>query len=417
MPLWSMLPPLELRGLGTPLVESIDHYLVRLAEACASTPQRIVQRAMLAYGDAWKPHASFRTAGVVAGLTELTRTPHLASGTLIKLVHVLAPSARQLRSRKWCPKCYQHWSHESWEPMFWTIPYTSLCALHEVMLESHCRMCGAAQPLLSVRDERTRCFSCKIPLGFDAKPAAATPLARWVDNIILDLIEMCGDPDTHPVPRENMVLLRRHLIARPMSNCRSIEMRKFRSKYITSNCIKLPLRTLINLCALQSVRPRALLLTPAEAFSPTLFPEFKEIDQLPLGSPETRECDRAVKTIQRLLSDPDAPLLPFEIALQLLGVDRRMRLGFGHLRADYRQAIGRQEPWPSSTLTRRLLVAAYRIADTSVSTVRPGSVRTVSRHLSEVHSVSPKLSLRGAKAAIQLVRARNAVDRELHETR
>jgi hypothetical protein len=146
---WNLeLPPLSPRsrlytlepiGVGTPFVESLTSYLVRLAEAHCVFPGTLLQKVLVpqmavlfpqkssnallnAIGDsahainAAGPHAQ----RMVAALEALTCRRDLRSLTLLLWANVLFGKGAIRPKKAWCPACYEAWQrcgHPVYDPL------------------------------------------------------------------------------------------------------------------------------------------------------------------------------------------------------------------------------------------------------------------------------------------------------------
>lgn len=152
---------LEPIGVGTPTVESLTGYLMRLAEAhCVSMSALVTGEllpAMKPHGLGTRPAATwlgnhgpqFNGMGdtareAVAALTHLTGRPDLVSLTMRSWAEVLAPHGL-LRlgkhARVWCRACYAEALERGtslFEPLLWSIAVVVVCPRHRRRLSEQC---------------------------------------------------------------------------------------------------------------------------------------------------------------------------------------------------------------------------------------------------------------------------------------
>lgn len=180
------LPPI---GIGTPMVESLTGYLVRLAEAhCVS--------AGVLYGKEIRPVAgkgnifSFRPAtdagysthtingfGSPArdfghSLEMLTGHRDLRHLTMLTWARVLPRSALLRRFRAWCDSCLRVWRQAGqpiYEPLLWALRAVTVCPYHRHLLRQLCPHCERLIGPLDCRSRSGYCSRC----GQSLVPTAA----------------------------------------------------------------------------------------------------------------------------------------------------------------------------------------------------------------------------------------------------
>lgn len=177
---------LEPLGLGTPEVESLTGYVVRLAEAhCVSTSALVTEEvlpAMKPQGLGSRPAATwlgnhgphFNGMGdtareAVEALTHLTGRPDLVSLTLRPWAEVLAPHGL-LRlgkhPRVWCSSCYAEALERGaplYEQLLWAIAVVVVCPRHRQRLRDRCPYndCARVLPGIAARARPGHCSWCQ----------------------------------------------------------------------------------------------------------------------------------------------------------------------------------------------------------------------------------------------------------------
>lgn len=324
-PRTTWLPPVGLRGVGDALVESFDHYLTRLAHICATDVKSLV-RAVNAYSTDVVCDAPISgglstrnfPAKFVQAVETLTGQSTLHCGTLSSLRFVLRGSGDTDLdlSRRWCPMCYRDWvPDDSYEPLVWSLPFYSHCSLHGVRLNNRCAHCGAYQSALRPFRLRRCCVRCGKELvdGVQAHPRSS--IEKWVDELILEVAKLCGDPQTPVIAAESYKTFLGGLRKTP-SRTLSSAANDFRSNLSLKGPSRLTFRSLINLCAVQSIRPSMLLLCPLQASSPTLLDERDIFAELPLPPRKFAvHVERLAIVLSRLLKRRARPLIPMKVAL------------------------------------------------------------------------------------------------------
>lgn len=418
---WTILPPVGLRGVGTNLVESPEHYLARLSQACGTSPHKLAEQIWIASGRptvkgrdprrAWTllPESAFmETVGRMTGQHDLE------CGTLLTFRHILSDGwTGGSRLRRWCPVCFLDWQeNSSWEPLAWMVPFLTRCPVHETRLESNCLRCGARQRSRRSYRLRRKCAACRSPLGWHVKPDSMTHIERWVDGVVLDFVSMCADPDIRPIPYARVNELLRYV-----ANDQTFRPRHFAtfSRRLRLECRgRLTLVTLVNLCALLGMRPRDLLLAPVEAFSPRLFEDWSEFIELPLRySKRAVEMKRAARVLERLSSNCRQPLLPLQSVLAEFDLlDGLLGDAFSPAIAAYTKAFKAQSQPPDSTLFYRTVKTALHLTRGGVASSNQADANSLASRLSTLHGGSPALARWALRGARHLYKVIAKVDQE-----
>lgn len=196
---FSLLPPLELRRDAEGNVESLDHYVCRLAY-CAGLGSGALSRML--YCPPMPPgrgglHSSNRSGWIGPGdlvqetvhrLTIATGVPDLHRATFLNLSPALASRgisnvSSASTSRRWCPVCYLKWDEDSsFEPLCWAFGALSLCPIHSCRMHTRCQRCGCRQRHSTKYSDRRHCRCCRAPLGYNAEVIAASAYPRWINR-------------------------------------------------------------------------------------------------------------------------------------------------------------------------------------------------------------------------------------------
>jgi transcriptional regulator with XRE-family HTH domain len=179
----SRLFSLEPIGIGTPQVESLTSYLIRLAELhCLSLPI-LISRLISPYLQTTFPKQwSSRSLGAlfqkaralqshgdlakdfVQALEALTLRKDLSFLTLSVWSNVLSHKGLLRNHKAWCPFCYQQgWqsNHLLYEPLLWSIEAVKVCPRHHINLVENCPHCGSQLPLLTWKSSLGCCSKCR----------------------------------------------------------------------------------------------------------------------------------------------------------------------------------------------------------------------------------------------------------------
>ncbi|MDH3674029.1 MAG: TniQ family protein [Anaerolineae bacterium] len=211
-------------GLGTPLVESLTSYLVRLAQAhCVSVGQLLRHEIAPASDELTFQSGSlsswFKSFYTINGLDHFARnfartlqrlTLHsqLQYLTMLTWAQVL-PTKRLLRpSRAWCPACYQSWSETGqplYDPLLFSLRVVTICPVHHQHLVSQCPYldCQRPVPFLAARIQPGFCPCCNRSLAlFPSELQAPTQdellWQKWVGLTVGQLLSAAPTLSTPP---------------------------------------------------------------------------------------------------------------------------------------------------------------------------------------------------------------------------
>lgn len=162
---WTALPPLPLRGMGTPMVESLGGYAYRLAKISGISIAKLSAYRGTHSGRKYDANCIGKSLGPGANwiddLEYLTGLNDLHCGTLWVLKDVIGQSflGTKPQWRRWCPQCYREWAEEDrYEPLAWNFSLLVSCPVHHCLLESRCPNCGRRQYAVA-NSTRTASFS------------------------------------------------------------------------------------------------------------------------------------------------------------------------------------------------------------------------------------------------------------------
>lgn len=331
----TILAPLTLDGVGTPLVESVASYYLRLTYVHQVSPGQLSQvicndSAYLRMGEPgpqlkWRAmypamlcsHSS-QTKVLVQRLEMLTGQNNLARGTLLGLRENLCRNQTCAISehRRWCPKCYSNQQVNTAEPLAWAMPLVTRCPMHDIPLEEACTHCGANQPAWRTGHERRLCNKCNRPLTetrcMDAEP---TVWQLWCQREMLRILEHSASPAFAEFCPDAVKLFlfslppARSGIRGPTAQGKRIRgLRKAISK---SPDLRPRLATIFQIAASWGTSPLDILLRPEEAASPNLFNGDPIIPRSPpkrkFRKQNYSQCD---KRMRALIALPEQILLP-----------------------------------------------------------------------------------------------------------
>lgn len=299
---WSVLPPVPLMGVGTTLVESVEHYVIRLAWITGTSVKRIVslpapfdepgiRKTTLA--------SSFCGPGKVykrriENLEILTGVETIRCGSFYLLDAILTPGAvgRASGYHRWCPQCYKEWDEAtSWEPLQWSIELRITCPDHGCDLEHRCRHCGAKQKPSVRYQSRRNCSKCQRSLAGDGVRSVKPRYVSWAEGQLSKLVELCATPGRNPLPGTTFETFARSTMRSASSKpsqsagalARLVRLNLPRGPRKGSG-VRVRLHTLINACALQGISVQELLLNPEESGALSFIERWEEYRPLELPS-------------------------------------------------------------------------------------------------------------------------------------
>ncbi len=208
------LPPI---GIGTPMVESLTGYLVRLAEAhCVSAGvlywkeiQPLAGKGniftfRLTTDEGYSTHtingAGSPAVDFVHALEMLTGRRDLRSLTMLAWGGVLPRSSLLRRPRAWCECCLYAWYEAEqpiYEPLLWALRAVTVCPYHQRPLRLLCPHCRRLIGPLDSRSRSGYCSRCGqslVPTAVILESCAQALSnhqllwATWVANAFGDLL-------------------------------------------------------------------------------------------------------------------------------------------------------------------------------------------------------------------------------------
>lgn len=193
-------------GLGTPMVESLTGYIVRLAEAHCVSAGMLYRKEIQALADkgniftfrvsngaGYSTHTingvGAPAADFVRALDTLTGRRDLSSLTLLTWARVLPSHSLLRRCRAWCECCLYAWREANqpiYEPLLWTLQAVVVCPYHRRLLRQACPHCEHQIGPLESSSRRDCCLRC----GQTLVPGAIDPTS---DSRMLPSDELAWD--------------------------------------------------------------------------------------------------------------------------------------------------------------------------------------------------------------------------------
>ena len=183
----SRLYHLEPIGIGTPYVESLTSFLMRLSKAHSIKVNTLVAKKISDYFDQkylqvhrnnglstlFNKGAALNSNGILAtqlyqSLEQLTLRNDLSCLTLSAFNQVFSSRKLLRKSKAWCPVCYEQWQQAGetiYEPLLWTFESVTICPQHFQTLVNKCPHCDRSIPWLTGKSQVGYCSKCDRWLG------------------------------------------------------------------------------------------------------------------------------------------------------------------------------------------------------------------------------------------------------------
>ena len=217
IPARSRLHSIEPIGIGTPFVESLTGYMIRLAASHAVRVSDLIEyelRSSIPYfhAPAGLPNAingvNENARNWVSALERFTLRDNLQLLTLLPFASFLPTPFLIRQERAWCPRCYESQKAQGqdvYEQLVWCLQSVEICPLHKTPLETSCPACHQGLRPLCAVSRPGFCSRCYQWLGF---PRPSTPetlptdYQAWVAQQFGQLLEIA--PHAQPVGKENI---------------------------------------------------------------------------------------------------------------------------------------------------------------------------------------------------------------------
>ena len=226
------LLPLTPVGLGSPWVEGLSSYVVRVAVAHLVPTRLLVAElfprsfgcsphdALLGRRGVWLNGMGAAARDVARTLEGLTLQRGLERLTLRALRELLPPGRVLALCRRWCPLCYARMRRERgecWDPLLWSLASAQWCPRHRRRLVEQCGSCGRVQPWLPRDTALGWCAWCGHDLAVAGPHAVSRRVGaqlRWEAQVCADIVSAigCGASPADPAEftRSLVGLIQRH---------------------------------------------------------------------------------------------------------------------------------------------------------------------------------------------------------------
>lgn len=315
MRMLTVLPPVENNGVGTGHVESLEHYVARLAYICGVplSPFWGVINARNGVSTRLNPRSmnAHMCGGVdrrLAVIIDLTGIPSLVHSTFwIISDAVVMPNHNEMR---WCPCCLLE-DEKLHGQLVWTIPQYTRCVRHGVDIESICHRCGNAQHLAKSHRTYHICHSCHAELGHRGVRSDESYFREWASKMAFDVVNWtAGSHSSEKLSWDSIDVFIKEIFRKFDISKASRKIQFFLQPHNPARARRFTHRfnTLLNLAALNAVHPLDILTRPIEAASSPLFDFTENFIELPFS--ENRSPGPAALAI-KCLEDPKLLACPY----------------------------------------------------------------------------------------------------------
>ncbi len=350
----SRLFHLEPIGIGTPYVESLTSYFIRLAEVHHVFPGMLMKKVVEPLVRDYSQQKDLRHYYLIGGslsnllnamgnpaiamvhdLERLTLHADLRHLTLLNWAEVLSIRNLIRQVKAWCPLCYQEWRTRGqivYDPLLWVWESVTMCMRHHCRLSTRCphQSCQQSFPVLAWRSRPGCCVFCQRWLGM-ASGMSSTPASylkeeevmwqQWViDNIgnLLALTPMIELPPTQKQVHDKLALGIQHASKGNIASfARSLGVNKARVQgWLTRNNL-LDTEALLHVCYFLGCSLREFLVEDALTY------QLREVKRFPLETLRKRtsvQTNRATvwqMLEQTLATEEDPPPSVREMARRL----------------------------------------------------------------------------------------------------
>jgi hypothetical protein len=199
-------------AIGTPRVESLTSYIMRLAEAHTVSARALILREIFPNLSTRPNNPNFSGLHSLNGmgtcfeqwvniLGKLTARSDLRALTLLPWQSRLTSGGILRRRRAWCPRCFQDWQRHAmpiYECLAWVLMPVTVCPIHDILLEQHCPHCQRPMLVLSAHAHPGFCAHCNCWLGgHSTAPSASasqqvTENQLWIANQVGEFLALGG---------------------------------------------------------------------------------------------------------------------------------------------------------------------------------------------------------------------------------
>lgn len=202
----------EPMGLGSPEIEALSSYMIRLSIAHCATLGLLLSHlssSELSEGEKWRrsvcslrtatyirPNATNEKLVALLGAASTVPKSALRSMTFLSLYGVLKRSMNEFAENpRWCRCCLRDWKDNFQTPYFklvWQLKEIETCPLHRCKLTATCAQCGSFQDSCDMWSAIDTCCHCGAFLGGHSD--ATSLVSSWTSHApeLRELVALIG---------------------------------------------------------------------------------------------------------------------------------------------------------------------------------------------------------------------------------
>ena len=229
-PTVSYFYPIKPINIGTPMVECLNSYLKRLADAHNVKLRTLVSHIIFLHPEkrhllskepqlgSFTNQASYysmakSTSIIAESLELLTLQKGFKYMTMLTWKNVVYSQDLYNFDKKWCPHCLDEWKkvdEDIYEPFIWYFDCATVCLKHKRKLEVLCPNPKCRRKQAAIRQSRGHCYVCGNWLGqteydFSEKQYEITQRDEWINKSIGELLQVA--PYIVPPTIEELALM------------------------------------------------------------------------------------------------------------------------------------------------------------------------------------------------------------------
>lgn len=202
----SRLFHLEPVGVGTPYVESLTSYLIRLAQEHSVTVSSLIIKLLDRSFEKEKNRFLFANSHLANGhapkvketvriLEQYTLRKDLRFLSMINWSAVIASRNMFKYEKAWCPLCFEEMQNSGivYEPLIWAFNDVLMCNKHNIKLYQKCPFCSKELSFLHKKVRPGYCYKCGSWLGVKqtiSRDYLNIEELKWQNFVVSTLVEM-----------------------------------------------------------------------------------------------------------------------------------------------------------------------------------------------------------------------------------
>jgi transcriptional regulator with XRE-family HTH domain len=332
-------------GVGTPMIESLTSYMMRLADAQSIQPNVLIGKAivpLLSCSSQGRQPYAHRTAfwvgspvlngmtsltdRFVQALSALTQQHDLRFLTMLPWKEVLSHLQSVRRTRAWCATCLEEWRVKGqtvYEPLLWALEGMHQCGVHGCLLQIICPHCASTLRTLAPRIQPGYCGRCDRwlggPLPGKTPPAQVSEEEelwnRWVAMAVGELLAAAPNLLSTPCRDTIAASMKAVVNGNQLALARHLQMTQA-TIWQWLEGVRIPqLRMLLRMCYCLHISPLAFLTGKAEAICVTpgaplhsTIPSSKRSQRRPYTRFDVERMRSALEAVVSSTEEPPPPM-------------------------------------------------------------------------------------------------------------